>query len=44
MRYLSRLAPSDFKNKICLLRLDFNTEDNWRILASLPALKFLTVH
>ena len=41
MRYLSRLAPSDFKNKICLLRLDFNTEDNWRMLASVPTIKFL---
>lgn len=44
MRYLSQLAPADLKNKICLLRLDFNTEDNWRILASLPTLNFLAAH
>ncbi len=41
MRYLSSLKPKDLKNKVCLLRLDFNTEDNWRLLASAPTLKLL---
>ncbi len=41
MRYLSSLKPEDFKNKICLLRLDFNAEDNWRLKASLPTINFL---
>lgn len=41
MRYLNRLAADKLKNKVCLLRLDFNTEDNWRLLASLPTLRFL---
>src|SRR3989338_4668437 len=41
MRYLNDLKSQNLKNKICLLRLDFNTEDNWRMKASLPTLKFL---
>ena len=41
MKYLSQLQPGKLKDKICLLRLDFNTEDNWRLEASLPTIKFL---
>ena len=41
MRYLKNLKSQDLKNKICLLRLDFNTEDNWRMEASLPTIQFL---
>ncbi|MBI4991627.1 MAG: phosphoglycerate kinase [Candidatus Harrisonbacteria bacterium] len=41
MGYLSQLKPQELKNKVCLLRLDFNTEDNWRLDAGLPTLKFL---
>src|SRR3989344_7688987 len=41
MRYLKELKNSDLKRKICLLRLDFNTEDNWRMAASVPTVHFL---
>ncbi|MDO8429841.1 MAG: phosphoglycerate kinase [bacterium] len=41
MKYLSSLKSQYLKGKICILRLDFNTEDNWRMEASLPTLKFL---
>src|SRR3989344_6605969 len=41
MRYLNELKNKDLKNKVCLLRLDFNTEDHWRMEASLPTIKFL---
>lgn len=41
IKYLRNLKPASFKNKICLLRLDFNTEDNWRLQASLPTIQFL---
>jgi 3-phosphoglycerate kinase len=44
VRFLTQLKPVNLKNKICLLRLDLNTEDNWRLLASLPTLKFLTAN
>ena len=42
MRFLSKINKNELKNKICLLRLDFNTEDNWRLDASLPTIKFLS--
>ena len=41
MRHLRSLGKENLKNKVCLLRLDFNTEDNWRMEASLPTVKFL---
>lgn len=41
MKYLSTLNPKTLKDKICLLRLDFNTEDDWRMNASAPTLKLL---
>lgn len=41
MRFLSKIKSGELKDKICLLRLDFNTEDNWRMDASLPTIKFL---
>ena len=41
IKYLRNISPAKLKNKICLLRLDFNTEDNWRLEASLPTIKFL---
>lgn len=44
MRYLSQLKKKTLKNKVCLLRLDFNTAGNWRLLASLPTLKFLSAN
>ena len=41
MKYLSALNPKDIQNKVCLVRLDFNTEDDWRMNASVPTLKKL---
>lgn len=41
MRYLSKLKNKNLKDKVCLLRLDFNTEDHWRMDASIPTIKFL---
>lgn len=41
MRNLRSLEKENLKNKVCLLRLDFNTEDNWRMEASLPTMEFL---
>lgn len=46
MKYLSRLKPNQLKDKICLLRLDLNIEDekkdNFRLQSILPTIKFLT--
>lgn len=41
MKYLSALKNKDLSDKICLLRLDFNIEGNWRMIAVLPTIKFL---
>lgn len=41
MHYLSAVKKSFLKNKIVILRLDFNTEDDWRMRAALPTVKFL---
>ncbi len=41
MKFLSKIKAGELRNKICLLRLDFNTEDNWRMDASLPTIRFL---
>lgn len=38
--YLSRVSASRLKGK-ALVRLDFNTEDEWRMQASLPTLRYL---
>lgn len=44
MRRLSSLSPNFLKDKVCLLRIDLNTEDSWRLEASLPTIKFLSRH
>ena len=44
MRLLSPLPVSRLKNKVAILRLDFNTEDNWRMDASLPTVRYLSRH
>lgn len=41
IKYLKNLKNKNLSQKICLLRLDFNTEDNWRLQASLPTIQFL---
>jgi len=41
MKFLSSLKSGELKNKVCLLRLDFNTEDNWRLEGALPTIRFL---
>lgn len=38
--YLSRVNPKILKG-IALLRLDFNTEDDWRLVAAIPTIRFL---
>ncbi|MBI5220869.1 MAG: phosphoglycerate kinase [Candidatus Liptonbacteria bacterium] len=43
IRYLST-APAEKISGIALLRLDFNTEDDWRLEATLPTVKLLTRH
>ncbi len=40
MRYLSKTNPKALRG-VALIRLDFNTEDEWRMEASLTTLKFL---
>lgn len=40
IRYLSAASPDELRGA-ALLRLDFNTEDNWRMRAVLPTIKFL---
>ncbi len=41
VQYLRKLKPKDLRGKTCLLRLDFNTDDLWRVEASLPTIEFL---
>lgn len=43
IKLLRRANPKILKG-IALVRLDFNTEDNWRIAAVIPTLKFLIRH
>lgn len=43
IKYLSEASPSKLK-RVALLRLDFNTEDDWRMKAVLPTIKFLLRH
>ncbi|MBI4119455.1 MAG: phosphoglycerate kinase, partial [Parcubacteria group bacterium] len=43
MRYISKINPK-FLRGTALLRLDLNTEDDWRMKASLPIIKFLIRH
>src|SRR5947207_1725068 len=40
IKYLRKTGKSKLKG-VALVRLDFNTEDEWRLLASIPTLKFL---
>ncbi len=42
VQYLRKLKPKDLRGRTCLLRLDFNTDDLWRVETSLPTIKFLT--
>lgn len=41
IRFLSKIDPKKLQKKTVLLRLDFNTEDDWRMCAVLPTIKFL---
>ncbi len=43
MKYLSKAKPKDLSGT-ALLRLDFNTEDEWRMEASLPTVRLLMKH
>ncbi len=38
------LPTKKMKDKVCLLRLDFNTQDAWRMQASLPTIQLLRRH
>ncbi|MEK7195185.1 MAG: phosphoglycerate kinase, partial [Patescibacteria group bacterium] len=40
IRYLSKVNPKKLKG-VALLRLDFNTEDDWRVEAALSTVRFL---
>lgn len=40
IQYLSKARDKDLRG-VALLRLDFNTEDEWRMEAALPTVKFL---
>ncbi|MDP3956572.1 MAG: phosphoglycerate kinase [bacterium] len=40
IQYLRKVAPKKLAG-IAVLRLDFNTEDDWRMKASLPTIQFL---
>jgi phosphoglycerate kinase len=40
MKYLTKVNPKKLKG-VALLRLDFNTEDDWRMRTALPTIKFL---
>jgi len=44
MEYIRNVKSKKLKNKVCLLRLDFNAEDDWRLEASLPTIKYLSKH
>ncbi len=44
IRYLSAEGWNKFKDKVVLLRLDFNTIDDWRMRAALPTVIFLVQH
>jgi phosphoglycerate kinase len=41
IHFLSKTNPSLLHGATALLRLDFNTEDDWRMKAVLPTIKFL---
>lgn len=41
---LLRTAPKKDLSGVCFLRLDFNTEDEWRMEAALPTIRFLLRH
>ncbi|HVM76989.1 MAG TPA: phosphoglycerate kinase [Candidatus Paceibacterota bacterium] len=41
IHFLSKAVPSAIREKTVLLRLDFNTEDDWRMQAVIPTIKFL---
>ncbi len=41
IRFLSKIGAKKLQKKTVLLRLDFNTEDDWRMCAVLPTIKLL---
>lgn len=41
IHFLSEIDPKNLNKRTVLLRLDFNTEDDWRMRAVLPTIKFL---
>jgi phosphoglycerate kinase len=43
IHYLSKTNPTRLQG-VALLRLDFNTEDDWRLEAAIPTVKFLLKH
>lgn len=43
IQYLSKVSPAKLQG-VAILRLDFNTEDDWRMKASLPTLQLLLKH
>lgn len=43
MKFLSKIPKKKLRG-VVLLRLDFNTEDDWRMKAALPTIKFLLMH
>ncbi|HEY4523695.1 MAG TPA: phosphoglycerate kinase [Candidatus Paceibacterota bacterium] len=43
IQYLRKVSPKKLKG-VAILRLDFNTEDDWRMKAALPIINFLLKH
>lgn len=43
MKFLEKTDPKKLRG-VALLRLDFNSEDNWRMEAAVPTVKFLLKH
>ena len=41
LKYLSNISEKQIKAKTAILRLDFNTEDDWRMKEAIPTIKFL---
>ncbi len=40
IRYISKASPKSLRGT-ALVRLDFNTEDDWRLVAAIPTVRFL---
>jgi len=43
IRYIRQASQKTLKG-VALVRLDFNTEDDWRVAAAIPTMKFLLLH